>query len=130
MSGRIATIKHRVARAGEATPGDVDEIDDILEAEGPSVEALILRGQLIQLVGEDDPESLEEAFACYREAVELDPSSAEAHEEMGHFLDDVADEPEEAETFFRKAIALGAGETAREGLRDVLVQLGRPEPVA
>jgi len=127
MDPRLSDIRKRVARDGEATESDIEELDDILESEGPTVDLLILRGQLIQLIGDDDPEALDEAFACYQEAVALDPLSAEAHEEIAHFLDDVADEPAEAETFFRKAIELGAGETAREGLAQVLGQLGRSD---
>ena len=67
-----------VARDGEATQDDIEALDDILDAEGPSVDVLILRGQLIQLVDGDDPEALDEAFACFKEAVELDPNSADA----------------------------------------------------
>ena len=128
MDLRIVDIRRRVARDGVATPDDIDAIDDILEAEGASAELLILRGQLIQLVADGRPDELEEAFACYQEALDLDPDSASAHEEIGHFLDDVADEPAEAIPFFRKAIELGAGASAHEGLRDVLSQLGREEP--
>ncbi len=127
MDRRIVDIRRRVSDAGEATPDDIDEIDAILEAEGPSVEMLILRGQLIQLVADGGDDELDEAFACYQEAIELDPASAEAHEEIGHFLDDVADEPAEAVPFFRKAIELGAGASAQEGLRDVLHQLDRED---
>jgi len=123
MDLRIADIRRRVARVGAASPDDIDAVDDILDAEGSSVELLILRGQLIQLVADTGPEELEEAFACYQEALELDPGSAYAHEEIGHFLDDVADEPSGALAFFRKAIELGAGASAHEGLRDVLSQL-------
>ena len=128
MDLRIVDIRQRVAREGVATEGDVDAIDDILETEGPSAELLVLRGQLIQLVADGRPDELEEAFACYQEALELDPDSAEAHEELGHFLDDVADDPAEAASFFRRAIELGAGDSAREGLRDVLSQLADDEP--
>lgn len=127
MHRRIADIRRRVADAGEATVDDIDEIDAILDAEGPSVEMLILRGQLIQLVADGGEDDLEEAFLCYQQAIELDPDSAEAHEEIGHFLDDVADEPAEAVSYFRKAIELGAGATAEEGLRDVLHQLERED---
>ena len=128
MDLRIADIRRRVARDGAATEDDIDAIDDLLEAEGPSVELLILRGQLIQIVADGGPEDLEEAFACYREALELDPLSASAHEELGHFMDDVADDPAEAILFFRKAIELGAGASAKEGLRDALSQLREEEP--
>jgi tetratricopeptide (TPR) repeat protein len=123
MDLRIADIRRRVARDGSARPEDIDAVDDILDAEGATVELLILRGQLIQLLAGNRPEELEEAFACYQEALELDPASAAAYEEIGHFLDDVADEPEEALPFFRKALELGAGPTAADGLRDVLSQL-------
>jgi tetratricopeptide (TPR) repeat protein len=127
MDRRIVDIRRRVSKAGEATPDDIDEIDAILETEGPSSEMLILRGQLIQLVADGGDDELEEAFACYQQAIELDPDSAEAHEEIGHFLDDFADEPAEAISYFRKAIELGAGATAEEGLRDVLGQLERED---
>ena len=128
MDQRIVDIRRRVVREGVARPDDLDAIDDILEAEGRSVELLILRGQLIQLVADGDEDELEEAFACYEEAIELDPHSAVANEEIGHFLDGVADDPAEAIPFFRKAIALGAGESARDGLREALLQVERSEP--
>jgi len=128
MDLRIVDIRRRVAREGVTSPDDIDSIDDILEAEGVSVELLILRGQLIQLVADGRADELEEAFACYQEALELDPASAEAHEEIGHFLDDVAEDPREAAIFFRKAIELGAGPSAHEGLREVLSQLEFEEP--
>jgi tetratricopeptide (TPR) repeat protein len=128
MDLSIVDLKRRVARTGVASPSDIDAIDDILEAEGVSAELLILRGQLIQLVADDRPEGLDEAFACYQEALELDPSSAEAHEDIGHFLDDFGDDPAEAVPFFRKAIELGAGPSAHEGLRCALSQLESEEP--
>ncbi len=128
MDLRVVDIRRRVAREGSARPDDIDAIDDILEAEGVSVELLILRGQLIQLVADGSPDELEEAFACYQEALEIDPTSAEAHEEIGHFLDDVAEDPREAVVFFRKAIELGAGPSAHDGLREALSQLESEEP--
>jgi tetratricopeptide (TPR) repeat protein len=127
MDLRIVDIRRRVAREGTATAGDIDAIDDLLDAEGPSVELLILRGQLIQLVADAD-DDFDEAFACYQQALELDPDSATANEEIAHFLDDVADDPAEAIPYFRRAIELGAGESAEEGLREALVQVGRAEP--
>ena len=127
MDLRIANIRRRVAERGGATERDVEAVDDILEAEGANAELLVLRGQLIQLVAEGRPDELEEALACFEQALELDPRSAEAHEEIGHFLDGVAEDPAEAVPFFRKAIELGAGASAEEGLRDVLGQLDREE---
>jgi tetratricopeptide (TPR) repeat protein len=127
MDPRIDDIRRRVARRGLASPDDIDAIDDLLDSEGPSVELLIVRGQLMQLVVDGGEDELEEAFACYREALDLDPNSALAHEEIGHFLDDVADQPEEALPFFRRAIALGAGPSAEDGLREALSQLESEE---
>ena len=127
MDPRIGDIRRKVARAGAAHPDDVDAVDDILEAEGPNVELLLLRGQLIQLVANGNADELEEAFACYQEALQLDPENASIHEEIGHFLDAEADDPAEAVIFFKKAIALGAGESASEGLRDALSQLDHEE---
>jgi len=127
LNGRIAEIRRRVARAGSAVQDDFDELDDLQESEGPSAELLILRGQLIQLVADGREDDLEDAFACFEEALELDPTSASAHEEIGHFLDDVAEQPGDAASFFRKAIELGAGESAKEGLKDVLSRLGDVE---
>ena len=125
MDPRAEDYRKRVLRRGQATPEDVDAIDEILEAEGPTVDLLLLRGQMIQLISDAGPEDLEQALASFEEALELDPSRPEPYEEIAHFMDDLADDPEEAEAFFRKAIELGAGESAREGLRDVLAQLGR-----
>ena len=125
MDPRITDLRRRVLREGEAAPEDIDAIDEILEAEGPTVDLLLLRGQMIQLISGVGPEELEQALASYEEALELDPSRPEPYEEIAHFMDDVADDPEEAEAFFRKAIELGGGESAREGLREVLGQLGR-----
>ena len=127
MDHRVADIRRRVAREGAAHPRDLDALDDILDAFGPSVELLILRGQLIQLIAGDREDELDEALACYQEALELDPDSAAANEEIAHFLDAVMDEPAEAVLYFRKAIALGAGASADEGLREALSQLGHEE---
>ena len=127
MDPRIADIRRRVARDGGASLDDIDTVDDMLESDGPTVELLILRGQLIQLVAGDSAEELEEAFASYQEALELDPNAPAVHEEIGHFLDAVADDPQEAVVFFRKAIELGAGDSAREGLEEALSQLDGEE---
>lgn len=128
MDPRIVELRRRVSRLGTARPEDIDVLDDILEAEGPSAEMLILRGQLIQLVADGREDELDEALACYQEAIELDPSSADAHEEIGHFLDDLADDPAEAVPYFRKALELGAGPSAQEGLESALSQLESEEP--
>jgi tetratricopeptide (TPR) repeat protein len=127
MNPRIVDIRKRVTRAGTATPEDLDAVDEILDTDGPSVELLVLRGQLIQLVADAGDDELDEALDCYRQALELDPDSAMANEEIAHFLDDVADDPAEAIPYFRRAIELGAGESAHEGLREAMQQVGSVE---
>ena len=127
MDPRIGDIRRKVARAGAADLEDIDALDDILESDGPNVELLLLRGQLIHLVANGNPDELEEAFSCYQEALELDPENASIHEEIGHFLDAEADDPAAAVSFFKKAIALGAGESASDGLREALTQLEHEE---
>ena len=48
MDPRIADLRRRVARDGAASLDDIDEIDDMLDAEGPCVELLILRGASVE----------------------------------------------------------------------------------
>ncbi len=88
-----------------------------------SVDLWLLRGHLIQL-GADDPRwSLQDAELSYIKAADLSPSNPEPFEELGYFYDLVLDDPARAEPCFRRAIALGAGESAETGLHDVLAQL-------
>lgn len=117
----VRRIKSEISRAEEASPAVIAEIDDELER-APSAELWILRGDALQLIGEDDDDP-EEVEASYRNALELDPNSADAYESLGHFIFSVTDDCSEAIEYFRKAIALGAGDSAREGLREAEEEL-------
>lgn len=117
----VRRMKSEISRAEHASPDVLDRIEDELERD-PSAELWILRGDAIQLSEADDSD-LEEAARSYLEAIELDPGSAEAYESLGHFTFAVNDDPRESVEYFRKAIALGAGPSAREGLREAEEEL-------
>ena len=87
-----------------------------------------LRGDVIQMGGEDSPYTLEDALQSYEHAASLDPKCSEAHEEIGDYWDLMggSDLPK-AEDAFRKAIALGCGPGGYLGLARVLAQRGHPK---
>ncbi len=123
LSERLGDRQLLAAEWESLTAAQLQKLEEGLRQFPNSARLWILRGDLIQLGGDDPRYSLDDVLASYRTALELDPMSADAHESIGHFLDAVANEPAEAEPHFRKAIELGGGKTAREGLAQVLEQL-------
>jgi Tfp pilus assembly protein PilF len=123
----IGAARAEVADYEKGTPAALRTVQEGLRLYPTSVRLWILRGDLIQLSDDDGAYSLDDALASYRAALEHDPNSAEANESIGRFLDAVQDKPAEAESYLRKAIELGGGQSAEEGLAQVLAQLGRPE---
>jgi tetratricopeptide (TPR) repeat protein len=122
----VRRIKSEISRAEHASPSVLAEIEDEL-AIRPSAELWILRGDALQLSDDDDEDVIEEVEASYRQALELDPSSADAYESLGHFLFSVHDDAGASIDCFRRALALGAGLSAREGLKeaeDELAEMG------
>ncbi|HEX9981768.1 MAG TPA: tetratricopeptide repeat protein [Thermoanaerobaculia bacterium] len=117
----IRRIKNEITRAEHASEDILAQIEEELEA-NPSAQLWILRGDAIQLSDVDD-EDMDEAEASYRQALELDPNSAEAYESLGHFTLDMNDDPLAAAEYFRRAIALGAGKSAKEGLKEAEAEL-------
>ena len=80
-----------------------------------------MRGHLIQLSGGGDYQ-LEEALASYEKAVGIDPNCLDAYEEIGYFYD-LQCRPENAESYFRKAVVLGGSKKTRKALLDVIRQI-------
>ena len=122
----VRRIKGEISRAEHASPSVLAEIEDEL-AMRPSAELWILRGDALQLSDDDDDDVIEEVESSYRQALELDPNSADAYESLGHFLFSVHDDAGASIEFFRRAITLGAGASAREGLKeaeDELAEMG------
>lgn len=108
-------IRQRIETAGRASSGDLAEIRRELER-SPSVDLWILLGDAIQLSDGVDYD-LEDAEASYRNALELDPNSADAHESLAFFTFAVRGDTRASIPLFRLAIDLGAGISAREGLQ-------------
>lgn len=100
------------------------EVDAALDVSPESAPLWCVRGDLIQAAGENGPHRLEEARVSYERALDLDPQSYRANQELGLFCDLVDDDPEAAEPFLRAAVELGAGEASYLGLARVIAQLG------
>jgi len=117
------SIRARVTAPADVTVELLEQVESGVTRYPASVGLWLLRGALIQL-GEDDPRwSLEDAERSYLRAAELAPDDPEPLEELGYYYDCVLDDPARAEPFFRRALAIGGGQSARQGLRDVLKQL-------
>lgn len=97
------------------------QIEAALE-ESPSAELWILRGDAIQL-SEGNTYTLAEAEQSYMRAVELEPSLPEPYESLGYFYLAVMNDAANANTFFERAIALGGGESALQGLEEAVSEL-------
>lgn len=113
----ICRMKSEISRAERASDDVLSQIDEELER-APSAELWILRGDALQLSDDQVEDALGEVERSYRAALELDPSSADAYESLGHFVLSVSDDARESLDYFRKAIELGAGQSARDGLRE------------
>jgi len=119
----VAAILEQVLRDERATPAALALLDEALARFPDSAALWCLRGDVLQLGDEEDGTAFEDSEVSYLKAAELDPANPEPHESLGRLYDAIFDEPERAAESYRKAIALGAGESAREGLAEVLSQL-------
>ena len=123
MNTREEFIRSEIRRCGKATSEILRRIEAALE-ESPSADLWILLGDAIQL-SEGDTHALTDAERSYERAMELEPLSSEPHESLGHFYYSVMDDAAKAKPFFERAIALGGGESSREGLQRVVAELRR-----
>lgn len=115
-------IRTSIREKGSASIELLEEIDAAISEAPGSVELWLLRGDAIQLGGDDRGEiihPLEEAERSYREALRLAPSSVEATEALGHFLWAVMDDGEAAEPYFIYALANGAGAEVARALAEL-----------
>ena len=121
MPSREESIRAELVGHEGATPEILREIEAALE-ESPSAELWILRGDAIQL-SDGGAYTLADAEQSYARAAELEPSLPEPFESLGHFHFAVMDDAARAKTFFERAIALGGGESARQGLEEAVSEL-------
>ncbi len=118
-----AQIGETVTKKDCVSAEDLELVERALEAHPDSVELWCLRGDLIQISNDEGRYRLEDAEASYTRAAEIDPEDPEAFESLGFFYDAICADPGKAEPFFRRAIDLGAGESAHEGLAEVIAEL-------
>ena len=116
-------IRQKAVQSGAVSVALILEIEDALRHFPDSVSLWVLRGDLIQLAEHDRRWSLEDVESSYLKAAALQLSNPLPLESLGYFYDCVLNDPAGAESFFRRSIKLGAGASARKGLRDVLKQL-------
>jgi tetratricopeptide (TPR) repeat protein len=99
--------------------GDYDralaEVESLLRAWPGNAHLHALRASLIQLQ-EDPALGLDEARRALQQAVDLDRGSPAAAIELGHFLDNVEDDPQGAAKVYAEAVA-----TARNLLIEALI---------
>jgi len=117
----IKSIRFEFAADEKAAGKLLERVDEGLRLFPESAELWCLRGHLIQL-SEREEYYHQDALESYKKAVGLDPQCLDAYEEIGHFYD-LECEPEKAEPYFRKAVALGAGKKTRNALLDVIRQI-------
>ncbi|HXU46834.1 MAG TPA: hypothetical protein VN783_15000 [Thermoanaerobaculia bacterium] len=122
----IDGLRERVQKRGRARTEDVEKAEDALAEHPGSADLWILRGDLI-LLSDDGDHPLDAALESYRTAVAKEPDHLEAHLQLGHYLDAVADDPAAAAPWFRRAIELGGGAAAERAIASVLEQLRERE---
>src|SRR5947208_2570763 len=91
------------------------EVETLLETWPGNPHLHVLRASLVQL--QEEPKyDLDEAKQALQQAVELGKGSPEASIELGHFLDNVEDDPQAAVKVYAEGVA-----TARHLLIDGLI---------
>jgi tetratricopeptide (TPR) repeat protein len=117
----IKSIRREFAADETAAGKLLGKVDVGLRLFPESAELWCLRGHLIQ-ISDGGEYQLEEALASYEKAVGIDPNYLDVYEEIGYFYD-LERQPEKAESYFRKAVALGGGKKTRKALMDVIRQI-------
>jgi hypothetical protein len=92
-------------RSFETTPEAYALVEEALKAHPHSARLWCLRGTLIQLGPgpEKSGYTLEDAFASYKKAIEVEPDCPEGWEELGHYHDVHLDDEHTARQFWDKA---------------------------
>jgi tetratricopeptide (TPR) repeat protein len=96
------------------------QVDTLLAANPLAAQLYLLRGQLIQLQGENTACALDDAEAAFKRALELDGTYFDALVELMHFYDAVCADPPKALAYAKqvKALAQKALDEASDMLED------------
>ena len=99
-------IRNQWPEKGEASLEVIALCDEAVARFPQSPRLWCMRGNLITLGPENTPHSLVDALASYQRASEIDPSFAEAWDEIGHYHDAILGDEEGARQFFERAATL------------------------
>src|SRR5438128_503998 len=91
---------------GERWEEALAQVDTLLAANPLAAQLYLLRGQLIQLQGENTAYALAEAEAAFKKALELDGTYLGALVELMHFYDAVCADPPKALAYAKQVKAL------------------------
>ncbi len=126
----IEEIRQRLPEDAEVPSCFVHECDALLSRFPKSTALWCFRSMLIQAGEDDGSYDLEDAKHSLEKALEINPDSQEANEELGWYLYAIEDNSSASEPYFRTAISAGAGTDAYAGLVKALVELGRLDEAA
>ena len=77
---------------------------DLAVSEYPQSEKLwIMRGDLYQLINDEEPTPLDESLRCYEKAIKINPRSSEAYFEKATFIDLHMGKPRKAKQYYHKS---------------------------
>jgi cytochrome c-type biogenesis protein CcmH/NrfG len=114
-------IRKAIKQQGGATLHVLKRIESAIADNPESSHLWVLLGDAVQL--SDTVEyRLEDAERCYQRAGELAPSSPTPQLELGYFYYAVMNDAAKAVPFFQRAVALGGGAEADEGLAEALTE--------
>jgi tetratricopeptide (TPR) repeat protein len=101
------------------------QVDILLAANPLAVQLNLLRGQLIQLQGDNTAYALDDAEAAFKKALELDRTYFDALVELMHFYDAVCADPPKALAYAKqvKALAQKALDEAGDVLEDTTTSI-------
>ena len=122
MTSVADSIRAEIRQLERTTPAILARIEAAIRTEPKNADLWVLRGDAIQQ-SDELTNPLTEVERSYRKAIEIDPSSADAHESLGHFWFAVMNDATKAKPFFERAVALGGGASAKDALGEVLAAL-------
>src|SRR5258708_11174332 len=99
----FAELRKRWPRRGKATTETIAFADEATRAFPRSPKLWCMLGNLVELGPENSPNSLDEALASYKRAIEIDPQFLQAWEDIGDFYCNVLKEEDKAKTYFYEA---------------------------